>query len=169
MMIDIAINEPDGGSNRTAARWWNRFRHRAMLYSVLLTLPAIAWLIDGEGMSNTEFFLAAIFAGTLFWAVTWSSGLRSIDEMVLRGSIKVTRKGVIVLAIIIIFSFLFLWYSNHLFHAAGKTGAFTSGLFLTAWINYFQIVYWERKNNKIIIVHRLQKPAIEALDAGGKA
>ncbi len=162
--------EPDSGkgSNLTTASWWNRYRNRKMLYSILLTLPAIAWFIDEEGISNTEFFLAGIFAGILLWAAAWSSGWHSIDEMVLHGSIKVTWKEVVALLIIILFSFIFLIYFNYILHAAGKTGAFTSGLFLTGWIDYFQIVYWERKNCKIIIVHRFQKPAIEALDAGSR-
>lgn len=42
--------------------------------------------------------------------------------------------------------------------------AFLSGLFLFAWTQYLEVVYWERKNRKTLIV---EKTSFYAVDTGG--
>ena len=40
--------------------------------------------------------------------------------------------------------------------------AFFSGLILFAWTQYFEVIYWERKNRKILVVDKTSFYAVDA-------
>jgi len=46
--------------------------------------------------------------------------------------------------------------------------AFLSGLFLFVWTQYAEVLYWERKNRKILIVEKTSFYAVEIGMSGGK-
>ncbi|MFU8767507.1 MAG: DUF1673 family protein [Candidatus Methanoperedens sp.] len=148
----------------TTAGWWNKYRNRVLIGSIGATLLAVRWFIS-YGIHNTDIFLAGLFIGTLIGLLTWTSGLHSLDKIAKsRAPIKTSTKRTLAVLILIISTVIF-GYSASLY-GIGKTLAFISGISFPAWFGYFQVVYWEKKNRRIIVTHGYFKPTVSVINLG---
>lgn len=172
---DMMVNSPDSGGELThaTARWWNKWRNRVLLNSFILTLSAINFFSLG-GKDNMNFFLAGFIAGVLsgivFWVFEWHR-LNKASSGEFKG-LQITRRKKIISYLIIggfiaVIAFVtgFLLVKTEI-RISGYY-AFLSGLFLFAWTQYLEVVYWEWKNRKTLIVDKTSFYAID-IEAGGR-
>ncbi len=164
---DTMTNAPgDRGDLTHAAKgWWNKQHNRILVNSICSTLLSVEWFIL-YGIQNISLFLAGFFIGLLYGVLTWASGMHSLDKIASCGvPTKFSKRRTLVILIAMIFAALIFVYSASL-HGIGKTLAFVSGLSLPAWLAYLQVVYWEKKNKKILVVNGFKRPVIEAIASG---
>lgn len=169
---DIMVNAPGSGGEltHTTARWWNKYRNRILFSSFITTLLAITFF-SLSGKDNMNLFFAGLIAGVLssivFWVFEWRR-LNKAASGEFKGLQITRRKKVINYLIIggfiavIAFVIGFLLVNTEI----GISGyyAFLSGLFLFVWTQYLEVVYWERKNRKTLIVEKTSFYAVDALD-----
>ncbi|HEY9206179.1 MAG TPA: DUF1673 family protein [Candidatus Methanoperedens sp.] len=158
---ESAATAPDGGRYPAGAAsgWWSRYRNRRLLLSVAATFFAIALFFQG-GIYKIAIFLAGFFTGTICGILELQFGLKALDKQALSGRINYSKKTKVVIIATLILSPVLFWYSGHTF-GREETLAFTSGFFLIIWIKFFEIVYWEKKNGKILM---LDKTGFYAVD-----
>ncbi|MGB8216345.1 MAG: DUF1673 family protein [Candidatus Methanoperedens sp.] len=166
---DIMVNAPGSGGELTltTARWWNKWRNRVLMNSFILTILAITWFNLG-GKDNMNLFLSGLIIGVFFSIGTGIVEWRRLNKAAsgeFRG-LQTTRKKKVInyliifgLIAVVIFVIVFV---------VVKTGirisgyyAFFSGLSLFAWTQYIEVVYWERKNRKTLIVERTSFYAVD--------
>lgn len=170
---DIMVNAPDSGGELTqiTARWWNKYRNRILLSSFITTLLVIIFFFRLGGKDNMNLFLAGLIAGVLFSIVTGIAEWRRLNKAA-SGEyrrLQITRRKKVINYLIIggfiaVIAFVtgFLIVKTEI-RISGYY-AFLSGLFLFAWTQYLEVVYWERKNRKTLIVEKTSFYAVDALD-----
>lgn len=172
MLDDLTANAPDSGGEltHTTARWWNKWRNRVLLNSFFLTLLAITWFNSG-GKNNMNLFLSGLITGASISIGAGIAEWRRLNE-VAKGKyrrLQVTgRKKVInslkIVGLIALVTFLIIFLLVKTGIRIREYYPFLSGLFLFAWTQYLVVVYWERKNKKMLIV---EKTSFYAVDTGG--
>ncbi|MFZ3060337.1 MAG: DUF1673 family protein [Candidatus Methanoperedens sp.] len=171
---DIMVNAPDssGELTHTTARWWNKWRNRVLLNSFILTLLAINFFTLG-GKDNMNLFLSGLITGAFFSIGTGIAEWRRLNKAAAGEfrKLKVTRRKKLInylitfgLIAVVTFVIVFLLVKTGI-RISGYY-AFLSGLFLFAWTQYLEVVYWERKNRKTLIVEKTSFYAID-IEAGG--
>ncbi len=170
---DMMVNAPDSGGELTltTAGWWNKWRNRALFNSFILTVLAITWFSLG-GKDNMNLFLSGLITGVFFSIGTGITEWRRLNRAA-AGEYRLQftrRKKVINYLIIvgIIAASIFVGVGVFLLV---KTGirisgyyAFLSGFVLFVWTQYLEVIYWERKNKKTLIVDKTSFYAVDALD-----
>lgn len=167
---DLMVNAPGSGGELTTASWWNKYRNRILLNSVILTLVAMTFYIS-YGRYKPDNFLAGIIYGLIVSIFTGITEWRRLNKAA-AGEFKkvwVTRKKKII-NYLIIFGFIIVVILIVGFIAA-KTDIRISGIYATlsgfslfVWTQYLEVVYWERKNRKTLIA---EKTSFYAVDTGG--
>jgi hypothetical protein len=169
---DIMVNAPDSGGEltHTTAKWWNKWRNRVLLNSFILTLLAITWFNLG-GKDNMNLFLYGLITGAFFSIVTGIAEWCRLNKAAsgeFRG-LQITRKKKVInyliifgLIAVVIFVTGFLLVKTGI-RISGYY-AFLSGFVLFVWTQYLEVVYWERKNRKTLIVEKTSFYAVDALD-----
>jgi hypothetical protein len=169
---DIMVNAPDssGELTHTTAKWWNKWRNRVLLNSFFLTLLAITWFNSG-GKDNMNLFLSGLITGAFFSIVTGIAEWRRLNKAAsgeFRG-LQITRKKKVInyliifgLIAVVIFVTGFLLVKTGI-RISGYY-AFLSGFVLFVWTQYLEVVYWEQKNRKTLIVEKTSFYAVDALD-----
>ena len=163
------MNAPDAGSGSTHAvnGWLNIYRNRVLLISVILTLYAIVCFMNA-GIYDLDMFLSGIFGGLLLILVMGAGVWRRFDKAAAGKFISQrTRKQKTVHFLILISLIVIITFSVGFLAVKTKTNiqgiyAFMSGLALSVWIDYFEVLYWEHKNGKTLI---LDKTSFYAVDA----
>ena len=164
---DIAVNAPDSGGELThiTAGWWNKQRNRILIVAIMVTSLAINWFVS-YGINNMNIFLVGLFTGVTLHILTWAQGLQSLDRMAgSEAPIKTSTKHMIAVYILIILSTVTVGYFASVY-GFGTTLAFISGFVFTSGGGYLQIVYWEKKNRKTIVVHGFFKQTLAAINSG---
>ncbi len=169
---DIMVNAPDSGGEltHTTAGWWNKYRNRILFSSFITTLLAITFF-SLAGKDNMNLFFAGLIAGVLssivFWVFEWRR-LNKAASGEYRG-LQITRRKKVINYLIIggfiaVIGFVtgFLLVKTEI--GISRYYAFLSGLFLFVWTQYLEVVYWERKNRKTLIVKKTSFYAVDALD-----
>ena len=162
---DLAVNAPDsdGELTHTTAGWWNKYRNRILYSSFILTLFAI-YFFTLSGKENMNLFLAGLIVGVLSSIIFWVFEWRRLNKAAAGEfrSMQVTRRKKVInyliifgLVAVIIFVTAFLLVSISGYYA------FLSGLFLFVWTQYLEVVYWERKNRKTLIVDKTSFYAVD--------
>ncbi|KCZ72697.1 Protein of unknown function (DUF1673) [Candidatus Methanoperedens nitroreducens] len=170
---DLAVNAPDSGGELThiTAGWWNKYHNRILFNSVIATLGAI-YFFTLSGKDNMNFFLAGLIAGIISSIVFGITEWRRLNKAAAGEfrELQITRRKKVINYIIIFGSIAVIIFVIVFFRV--KTGirisgyyAFISGLFLFVWTQYLEVVYWERKNRKTLIV---EKTSFYAVDTGGR-
>jgi hypothetical protein len=162
---NLTVNALGSGGEFTqmTTEWWNKQRNRILIGIIGGTLLAIVWFIS-YGIYNMNVFLLGLFAGIVGNILSWSQGLNSLDRIA--GSempIKTSTKHMIAVYILMIISIVIVGYFASVY-GLGTTLAFISGFAFTSWGGYLQIVYWEKKNRKTIVVHGFYKPTVAAIN-----
>ena len=168
---DIMVNAPDSGGELTltTAGWWNKWRNRVLFNSFILTVLAITWFNLG-GKDNMNLFLSGLITGVFFSIGTGITEWRRLNRAA-AGEYRLQftrRKKVINYLIIVgliaasIFVSVFLMMKTGI-RISGYY-AFLSGFVLFVWTQYLEVIYWERKNRKTLIVDKTSFYAVDALD-----
>ncbi len=169
---DMMVNAPDSGGELTytTAGWWNKYHNRILFSSVIATLLAIVFFLSG-GKDNMNIFLAGLILGALsspvFWVFEWRRLNKAGAGEYMR--LQVTRRKMVINYLIIVgfiavFTFVTAFLLVKTETRVRESYAFLSGLFLLVWTQYLEVVYWERKNRKTLIV---EKTSFYAGDTGG--
>ncbi len=164
---DMMVNAPDSGGEltHTTAGWWNKYRNRVLVQSTGTTLLVAYWFIS-YGISKIDIFLAGLFIGTLVGVLTWAQGLQLLERIAGNETpIKTSTKHMIAVYILIILGIVTVYYFASVY-GLRTTLAFISGIAFTSWSVYLQIVYWEKKNRKNIVVHGFYKPTVAGINSG---
>ncbi|MCX9083202.1 MAG: DUF1673 family protein, partial [Candidatus Methanoperedens sp.] len=168
---DMMVNAPDSGGELTltTAGWWNKWRNRVLFNSFILTVLAITWFNLG-GKDNMNLFLSGLITGVFFSIGTGITEWRRLNRAA-AGEYRLQftrRKKVINYLIIVgliaasIFVGVFLMVKTGI-RISGYY-AFLSGFVLFVWTQYLEVIYWERKNRKTLIVEKTSFYAVDALD-----
>ena len=166
------MTAPDNGRELTytTAGFWNKYHNRILLNAVVLTLLAMTYYIS-YGRYDPDNFLAGIIYGlivSIFAGITEWHRLNKAAAGEFK-KVRVTRKKKI-MNYLIIFGFIIVVILIVGFVAA-KTDIRISGIYATlsgfilfVWTQYLEVIYWERKNRKMLIV---EKTSFYAVDTGG--
>ena len=172
----VAVNTPDSGDKLThiTGRWLNIYRNKVLVCSLILTLLAI-YLFISYGRTKPDIFLTGMITGL---AISLGAGVtewrrlnkvaagkfkstKIIGEKVFVGYILGIGFGIVAMLVIMYFA---INTGSHISEAY----AFFSGLFLSVWLQYIEIIYWERKNQKILIMEKASFYAVDAKTMRGE-
>jgi len=167
---NIMVNVPDSGGEltHTTAGWWNKYRNRILLNSFIITVITGYFL---WGIYDLESFIR----GLLFWLivipVTGTFEWYRLNKAATGEFKKVhmTRRNMFVkylpifgfmIAGILIISILIA--NNDI--KFRNVYAIILGFIVVSWAQYLEIIYWERKYKKILIMDKTSFYAVDALD-----
>lgn len=173
---DIVVNASDSDNElpQLTSGWLTKYRNRILLYSLILMLVAI-WLFISEGINRLDVFMTGIISGLVLSLFTGVTEWRKLNKAAAGGfrRLQVTRKQMLVNYLIIIGLIVIVIFISSYF--AVKTGrnirdisAFSSGFILIVWTQFFEVVYWEWKNKKTLIVEKASFYAVDAEVGGSK-
>ncbi len=109
--------------------------------------------------------LAVLFTVALFVIITRLSGFDSWDRLASSKTVKPSLRRSIVIYILITLitvAFSYLWT---IYGWEGIPGYFF-GFLLVSWSWYLQILYWEKKYRKMIVVSGYFKPTVSTINLG---
>lgn len=173
---EVVVNAPDSGDKLThmTGRWWNKYRNKILACSLILTLLAI-YLFISYGKTKPDIFLTGVITGL---GISLGAGMAEWHRLNKAAagkfkSTKVTGKNVFVGYILgigfgIVAMLTIMYFAiNTGSHISGAY-AFFSGLFLSVWLQYIEIIYWERKNHMILIMEKTSFYAVDAKTMRGE-
>lgn len=171
---DIVVNASDSDNElpQLTSGWLTKYRNRILLYSLILTLVAI-WLFISEGINRLDVFMTGIISGLVLSLVTGVTEWRKLNKAAAGGfrRLQVTRKQMlvnylIIIGLIVIVIFISSYFTVKTGRSIRDISAFSSGFILIVWTQFFEVVYWEWKNKKTLIVEKASFYAVDA-KAGG--
>lgn len=171
---DIVVNASDSDNElpQLTSGWLTKYRNRILLYSLILTLVAI-WLFISEGINRLDVFMTGIISGLVLSLVTGVTEWRKLNKAAAGGFrwLQVTRKQMlinylIIIGLIVIVIFISSYFTVKTGRSIRDISAFISGFILIVWTQFFEVVYWEWKNKKTLIVEKASFYAVDA-KAGG--
>lgn len=172
--IVVTASDSDNELPQLTSGWLTKYRNRILLYSLILTLLAI-WLFISEGINRLDVFMTGIISGLVLSLVTGVTEWRKLNKAAAGGfrRLQVTRKQMLVNYLIIIgLIVIVIFISSYLTVKTGSNirdiSAFLSGFILIVWTQFFEVVYWERKNKKTLIVEKASFYAVDAKAGGSK-
>jgi hypothetical protein len=174
VQFDEMVNAPDSGGEltHTTAGWWNKYRNRILLNSFCVTLSAIFFFSLTLGLKDQmNIFLSGLIIGFFLnmgtgiaeWCRLNKAAAGEYKRLHVPRRKKIINYLIIVgLIAVVTFAIVILLVKTEI-RISGYY-AFLSGLFLVGWTQYLEVVYWERKNRKILIVEKTSFYAVDALD-----
>jgi hypothetical protein len=165
------MNDPNVGSGSiyTINGWLNKYLNRVLLYSLIFTLLAIGFFM-AAGMYDPGIFLSGIIGGLLLSLVAGVGEWHRLNKVAAGKfmSQKRTWKRKVVQFLVVVSLIALVIFSVGFLAVKSSTNiqgvyVFMSGFLLSAWIQYFEVMYWERKNGKTLI---LDKTSFYAVDVG---
>jgi len=176
LLLFIVGNAPDSGGELTltTAGWWNKYRNRVLFYAFISTVLAITWFniwFKLGAKENMNLFLTGLITGVFLSIGTGIAEWRRLNKAA-AGEYRrrqITRRKKVInyliifgLIAVVTFAIVILLVKTEI-RISGYY-AFLSGLFLFGWTQYLEVVYWERKNRKTLIVEKTSFYAVDALD-----
>lgn len=166
----IMVNAPDSGGELTCttAGWWNKYRNRILLNSVIISVITGYFL---WGIYDSESFIRGILFWLIITPVTVILEWYRLNK-VATGEFKkvhVTGRNMFV-NYLPIFGFIIAGILVIGILATNNGSKFRNvsaiilGFIVVSWVQYLEIIYWERKNQKILI---MEKTSFYAVDAKG--
>ena len=166
--IVVTASDSDNELPQLTSGWLTKYRNRILLYSLILTLLAFGLFIS-EGKNRLDVFMTGIISALVISLFTGVTEWRRLNKAAAGGfrRLQVTRKQLLVNYLVIIGLIVIAIFITSYFTV--KTGsnirnipAFSSGFILIIWIQFFEVVYWERKNKKTLIVEKSSFYAVDA-------
>ena len=163
----VGVNAPDaiGGLPQMTSGLWGKYRNRILLGCFFATLLAIEFFYL-HGMANPYLFITGVITGTVFSIISWITEWKRLNRVGAGKYIQMSvsrRKKII--KYLIIAGLIIVTMSVGVFILAntGISGyyAFFSGMLFFAWTQYFQVLYWEWKNRKTLIVNKTSFFAVD--------
>lgn len=164
---DLTLNAPDSGGELTCttAGWWNKYRNRVLLNSFIITAITGYFLWE-------IYDLESFIRGLLFWLIV--TPVTVIFEWyrlnkAATGEFKkvhVTRRNMFVNYLPILgFMIVGILVIDILATNNGikfrNVSAIMLGFIVVSWVQYLEIIYWERRNRKTLIVERTSFYAVD--------
>ena len=164
--VDLPVNAPDRGGKIThvGAGWLNKYRNRVLLELLVLMYLAV-FTFYGYGKVNPDMYLIGVISGLFFHLSigvnAWHRFNRAAGGGIARP--QTTRKQIAITFLVIISLIVFI-----VFLVTNITGgmAFISGTMVFVWIEFLELLYWEHKNGKTLIVDKTSFYAVD-VEAGG--
>lgn len=173
---DLAVNAPDSGGELiyTTAGWLNKYRNRVLMSSLILTLLAFG-LFRTAGMYDSDIFLSGVITGLLLSLVAGAVEWHRLNKVAAGKfmSQERTRKRKVVQFLVLFILIALVTFSVGFLAVKISTNilgvyVFMSGYLLSVWIWYFEVLYWERKNRKRLIIDNTSFYAVEIKSGGSK-
>jgi len=173
---DIVVNASDSDNElpQLTSGWLTKYRNRILLYSLILTLVAI-WLFISEGINRLDVFMTGIISGLVLSLVTGVTEWRKLNKAAAGGfrRLQVTRKQtlvnyLVIIGLIVIVIFISSYFTVKTGRNIRDISAFISGFILIVWTQFFEVVYWEWKNKKTLIVEKASFYVVDAEVEGSK-
>jgi len=173
---DIVVNASDSDNElpQLTSGWLTKYRNRILFYSLIFTLLAI-WLFISEGINRLDVFMTGIISGLVLSLVTGVTEWRKLNKAAAGGfrRLQVTRKQMlvnylIIIGLIVIVIFISSYFTVKTGRSIRDISAFSSGFILIVWTQFFEVVYWEWKNKKTLIVEKASFYAVDAEVEGSK-
>lgn len=158
---DLILSAPDREGKITHVKKgiWNTYRNRILLQSLAFILLAILLFVEHESV-NQDMFLTGAIVGLFFRLLTGVNDWRRFNQAATRNhkqSRSIQKRHLItsfvmVSLIVVVIIFIIISFMR----IAGMTGMqeLFTGFLLFEWINYFKVLYWERKNGKTLIIEK---------------
>ncbi|MCD4767496.1 MAG: DUF1673 domain-containing protein [Methanosarcinales archaeon] len=171
---DIVVNASDSDNElpQLTSGWLTKYRNRILLYSLIFTLVAFSLFIS-EGINRLDVFMTGMISGLVLSLVTGVTEWRKLNKAAAGGfrRLQVTRKQMlvnylIIIGLIVIVIFISSYFTVKTGRSIRDISAFSSGFILIVWTQFFEVVYWEWKNKKTLIVEKASFYAVDA-KAGG--
>ena len=166
--IVVTASDSDNELPRLTSGWLTKYRNRILLYSLILTLLAFGLFIS-EGINRLDVFMTGIISALVLSLFTGVTEWRRLNKAAAGGfrRLQVTRKQMLVnylviIGLIVIVIFITSYFAVKTDSNIRDISAFLSGFILIVWTQFFEVVYWEQKNKKILI---LEKSSFYAVDA----
>ena len=147
--------------------WIKKYRNRILLSCFFMTLVAIGFFYS-HGRDKPELFIMGVITGMGFSIITliteWKRLNRVADGKYLQTS--VTRRKKIINYLVVMGSIMVVMFvigftlANTGIRISGYY-AFLSGFILFAWTQYVEVIYWERKNRKMLIADKTSFYAVD--------
>ncbi|KGK98567.1 hypothetical protein LI82_06760 [Methanococcoides methylutens] len=158
---NLAINTPNNRGKRTHRDngWWNKYHNRVLMELLLLMYLAV-FTFDEYGKVNLDMYLIGAISGLFFHFLMGMNDWHRFNKAACRGSVQpqTTRKQKAITFLVIISLIAFV-----VFLVTNITGgmAFVSGTMLFVWIKILGVLYWEQKNGKTLIIHKISFFAVD--------
>ena len=158
---DLTLNAPDGEGKIThvGTGWWNKHRNRILLQSLAFTLLAVLFFVEHENI-NLGMLLTGAIGGLFFRLLTgvydWRLFNRAATVKYKQPRSIQKRYYVMSFVMIALILVVGIFFIIPLLINAGMTGIqeLFTGFLLFEWINYLKVLYWERKNQKTLIMKK---------------
>jgi hypothetical protein len=151
-----------GNSPVLPSGWWNK-RHNRMLILSSLTLFSLCW-IGFQGVNfRDEAFIMGLILGIILnplfciWDLRFLDKIKNSNKGVQTKNKLTTLGGILGLISLLIESSSSGWRYVLTFSLTCA-----SGFCLTFFLYYFMLVYWEKKNNKIVLLYGSETYVINA-------
>lgn len=165
--VDLPINAPDSRGKITHAGvgWLNKYRNRVLL-ELLFIIYLAAVSFDGYGKFNPDMYLIGVIGGLFFHfsmgVNDWHRFNRAAGRVITQPQTTRKQRAIAFLGIISLIVFIVFLITN-------ITGgmAFISGTMVFFWIKSLEVLHWERKNGKTLIVKKASFYAVDAKNMKG--
>lgn len=166
---EAKVNAPESGdkSIHTTRKWWNKYKNKVLVGS-LISIPWVIHLSISYGIKEPDIFLAGMITGLVFSLATVMAEWQMLNKVATGKYINrigtkknMIFRSVIVMGLMIIAIFGFTYLIEKIGFRAFY--AFFAGAILFIWpLLYFEVMYWERKNKKILIMEITSFYAVDA-------
>jgi len=151
---DLDFDIPDGAREENVdlknLGWLRKASNRTLLIYTFFTF--VYFLVLNQIGINLIFLLAGSFSSLFLSIFFWKTQMQKYDDLVKHPVTEYsTKKKIITFAITfvvyLVISYLDATGSEFVVQAAIS---FVGGFLVSMWLEYLQILYWERKNHKMI-------------------
>jgi hypothetical protein len=152
-----------GNSPVSSPGWWNKRHNRALIISSGLTLFSVLGIGFLGVHPMDKGFVFGLIIGTIFnlllciWNWHFLNKVKNSSRRVQTKNKLIVIAGILSLTTLLIQSSLLGWR---------VILTFISGFCLTAFLYYLTDIYWEKKNEKIVLLKGYYMPEIYIANAG---
>jgi hypothetical protein len=149
---DIPDKEKGDDRDQKNPGWFRKLGNYNLLINTLFTLVYIL-AINHLGL-KLAFLLAGFFISVAFVIFDWKKQMRRYDTLVQEPICNNSgMKKVSQIMNLLFYAMLFYWiFSRDVErnYSMQVTISFMGGFLVGMWLSYFQLIYWQEKNHKII-------------------
>ncbi len=151
---ELTLSAPDreGKITHVGTSWLNKYRNRILL-KLLMMMYLVVVTFYGYGKVNPDMYLIGVISGLFFHLFNGVDDWHRFNKAAGRGIAQpqTTKKQIAIKFLLIISLIVFI-----VFLVTNITGgmAFISGTMLFVWIEFLEVLYWEHKNGKTLIVKK---------------
>jgi len=170
---DFTLNTPDreGKVTHVGTIWWNKYHNRILLLSLAFSPLVVSLFVEHESV-KPDMFLAGTIVGLFFRLLTGVNDRRRFNRAATRKykQPRSIQKRYLILSFVMVGLIIVvtIFFIIPLLTRAGVTGmqGFFTGYLLFEWIHFLKILYWERKNQKVLLIEKAYLYTMD-MEAGG--